>query len=84
MENEEYAALFKYCDKNSLLVCTWYGKLKTLYTPITVKVIKDVGNLKQKEYVKVTEIKLSSLGKTVFIIKNKAYYYHYFDIMTHL
>lgn len=83
MEND-YVALFKYCNKNSLLVCTWYGVLKTLFTPITVKVCKDIGHLKKGEYAKVSEIKLSTSGKTVFIIDNKPFYYHSFDILTHL
>lgn len=66
------------------MVITWYGKLKTLYCPITIKVREEVGNLSEGEYAKVSEVKLSSSGKTVFIIENKAYYYWYFDILTHL
>ncbi|WP_242157361.1 hypothetical protein [Aestuariivivens sediminis] len=84
MTNEEYAYLFKYCSPNSIMVVTWYGKLKTLYCPLTVIVRKKVGNLAVGDYVKVDEVKLSTTGKTVFIIQNKAYFYYYFDILTHL
>ncbi|WP_146892616.1 hypothetical protein [Gelidibacter salicanalis] len=84
MKNEELAELFKYCSPRSIMVITWYGKLKTLYCPITVKVKNDVGNLSIGNLVKVDAIKLSDTSVTVFIINNKAYYYYHFDILTHL
>lgn len=84
MNNEELALLFQFCSPKSILVVTWYGKLKTLYCPITVKINQNVGDLIKGKYAKVTEVKLSNSGKTVFIINKKAYYYHYFDILTHL
>ncbi|WP_308991625.1 hypothetical protein QLS71_006305 [Mariniflexile litorale] len=84
MNNEELAELFKYCSPKSILVVTWYGKLKTLYCPIKVKVNQDIGELSKGNYAKITEVKLSNSGKTVFIINKKAYYYYYFEILTHL
>ncbi len=84
MKNEELAELFKYCSPKSIMVVTWYGKLMTLYCPITVKVREKVGILAKGEYTKVSEVKLSTSGKTVFIVDNRAYYYYYFDILTHL
>lgn len=84
MNNKELAELFKYCSPKSILVITWYGKLKTLYCPITVKVVQEVGDFCIGDSAKVEEVKLSSSGKTVFIINNKAYYYYYFEILTHL
>ncbi|MFD2536068.1 hypothetical protein [Gelatiniphilus marinus] len=84
MKNEELAELFKYCSPKSILVITWYGKLKTLHCPITVKIAHDIGELTKGDYAKVTEVKLSSSGNTVFIINKRAYYYYYFDILTHL
>lgn len=84
MKNEDLANLFKYCSPKSILVVTWYGKLKILNCPITVKVKQDVGDVKSGTYVTVSEVKLSSSGKTVFVINKKPYYYHYFDILTHL
>ena len=84
MDKKSYAELFKYCSPESILVVTWYGKLKTMYCPITVKVKQEVGSLEQGSYVKVDKVLLSDSGKTVFMIENRAYYYYYFDILTHL
>jgi len=84
MENENYAELFKYCSPKSILVVTWYGKLRTLYCPFGVKVLSNVGLLKAGQYVKVEEVKLASNGKTVFIVEGSPYYYYNFDILTHL
>lgn len=84
MNNEELGELFKYCSPKSILVVTWFGKLIILYCPINVKVSRDIGELSKGSHEKVTEVKLSSTGKTVFVIKNKAYYYHYFEILTHM
>jgi predicted aconitase len=84
MENEDFAELFKYCSPYSILVVTWYGKLKALNCPFAVKVIENVGLLGIGDYCRVEKVMLSSSGKTVFVIKGKAYHYHYFDIMTHL
>ena len=84
MQNENLAELFKYCSPKSIMVVTWYGKLKTLYCPITVKVVIKVGNLAKGSYQKVEEVKLASNGNTVFVIDKKPYYYYYFDILTHL
>ncbi|WP_417876418.1 hypothetical protein [Winogradskyella sediminis] len=84
MKDEEFAELFKYCSPYSILVVTWYGKLKTLNCPITVKLIQSIGLLNKGDFAKVEKVMLSSSGKTVFIIDKKAYFHHYFDILTHL
>lgn len=84
MKDEEFAELFKYCSPYSILVVTWYGKLKILNCPITVKVLIDIGLLNKGSYAKVDKVMLSSSGKTVFVIDRKAYFHHYFDILTHL
>jgi hypothetical protein len=84
MSKEKWAELFQYCSPHSILVVTWYGRSKELYCPITVKVKTDVGNLKKGNYEKVESVVLSNSGVTVFEIKGAYYFYHYFDIMTHL
>ncbi|RYH75537.1 hypothetical protein EVU94_00850 [Flavobacteriaceae bacterium 144Ye] len=83
-KSNNLAELFKYCSPDSIMVVTWYGKLKTLHCPFTVKVSQSVGKLTKGNYQKVEEVKLATNGKTIFIIKEKPYYYHYFDILTHL
>lgn len=81
MNKNEIAEIFKYCSPNSLLVVTYYNRLKELFCPFPVLVKQDVGDLKGGKYVKVELVKLSTNGKTVFIIKGKAYYYYHFDII---
>jgi hypothetical protein len=81
MTNENYAEYFKFCSPESIMVVTWYNKLKEIYCPFTVSVKIKVGNLIVGQKAKVTSVKLSSNGKTVFIILGQAYYYNYFDIL---
>lgn len=63
------------------MVVTWYNKLKEIYCPFPVVVKAKVGNLAMGQKAKVSSVKLSSNGVTVFIINNQAYYYNYFDIL---
>ena len=84
MNGKENVELFDYCSPKSILVVTWYGKLKTLYCPFYVKVEVDIGKLKKGQYAKVDWVKLATNGKTVFGINGEAYQYFYFDIITHL
>lgn len=81
MKTENYAEYFQYCSPDTIMVVTWYNKLKEVYCPFTVSVREKVGNLAMSQKVKVTSVKLSSTGVTVFMIDNQAYYYHYFDII---
>ena len=81
MNKKEIAEIFKYCSPNSLLVVTYYNRLKELFCPFLVKVKLNVGKLKKGEIVKVEAVKLSTNGKTVFIIREKAYYYYHFEIL---
>ncbi|WP_053991927.1 hypothetical protein [Mangrovimonas sp. TPBH4] len=83
MEKNEMAELFKYCSPQSIMIITWYNKLKELYCPFNVQVANDIGDLKKGELVKVEAVKLSSSGITVFIIAKKAYYYYHFRILLH-
>lgn len=84
MKEDEIVDLFKYCSPNSILVVTWYGKLKTLYCPFKVKAEVSIGKLVKGQYATVVWVKLATNGKTVFGIQGEAYQYHYFDILTHL
>lgn len=81
MTNENYAEYFQYCSPDTIMVVTWYNKLKEIYCPFTVNVREKVGNLTVGQKVKVTSVKLSSSGVTVYTINNQAYYYYYFDII---
>ncbi|UWX54905.1 hypothetical protein NYZ99_19555 [Maribacter litopenaei] len=84
MDGKENVELFDYCSPKSILVITWYGRVKPLYCPFCVKAEVDVGKLKKGQYAKVDWVKLATNGKTVFGINGKAYQYFYFDILTHM
>ncbi|WP_419213441.1 hypothetical protein ACNR9Q_04620 [Maribacter sp. X9] len=84
MNEDEIVELFRYCSPQSILVVTWYGKLKTLHCPFTVKAEVNIGKLKKGQYAKVDWVKIATNGKTVFGIQGEAYQYFYFDILTHL
>ncbi len=81
MNKKEIAELLQYCSPNSILVCTYFNKLATLYCPFKVLAREDVGGLKRNRTYQVTAVKLSTNLKTVFIINNQAYFYNHFDII---
>jgi hypothetical protein len=84
MNEEEISKLFQYCSPKSILVVTWYNKLKVLHCPFTVKAEVTVGRLIKGQYAQVDWVKIATNGKTVFGIQGEAYQYFYFDILTHL
>ncbi len=81
MNQEEVAELFKYCSPRSVMVYTWYGKLLELYCPFLVQANRNVGGIVKDSRVKVDAVKLSSTGKTVYIIGKRAYHYYNFEIL---
>tara|TARA_Y100000815_G_C13179821_1_gene438884 strand:- start:300 stop:557 length:258 start_codon:yes stop_codon:yes gene_type:complete len=83
MKTEEIADLFKFCSPNSILVMTWYNKLKELYCPFSVQAKTNIGSISQKEIKVVDAVKLSGNGVTVYVIDKQAYYYYHFDILLH-
>lgn len=84
MSEDEIVELFKYFSPHSILVITWYGRLKVLHCPFTVKAEVSIGKLVKGQYVLVECVKMATNGKTVFVIKGEAYQYFYFDILTHM
>tara|TARA_Y100000815_G_scaffold275640_1_gene315533 strand:+ start:4660 stop:4917 length:258 start_codon:yes stop_codon:yes gene_type:complete len=83
MKTDEIADLFKFCSPHSILVMTWYNKVKELYCPFAVQAKVDIGTISQKEVKEVSAVKLSSKGTTIFIIEDQAYFYYYFEILLH-
>ena len=81
MNNREWGELLKYSSPFSIWVITWNDKLIELACPFLVLVIKDVGELKMNTKIQVDKVKISSSMITVFIIKEKAYYYYHFKII---
>ena len=81
MTKKELAELLKYSSPREIYVITWNNVLKRLFCPFRVKVLQDIGTLKKGQIVLVQEIKITLELKTVFIIKNEAFYYYHFDIL---
>ncbi len=81
MTKKELAELLKYSTPREIYVITWNNVLKRLFCPFRVKVLQDIGTLKKGQIVLVQEIKVTLELKTVFIIKNEAFYYYHFDII---
>lgn len=81
MTKKELVEQLKYSLPNELWVITWNNILKRLFCPFEVKVLQDIGTLKKGQIVLVDEVKVTLELKTVFIINQSAYYYHYFEIL---
>jgi hypothetical protein len=81
MTKKELAELLKYSSPLEIYVITWNNILKRLFCPFRVKVLQDIGALKKGQTVLVQEVKVTFELKTVYIIKNEAYYYYHFDIL---
>ena len=81
MTKKELAELLKYSSPREIYVITWNNVLKRLFCPFRVKVLQDIGTLKKGQVVLVQENKVTLELKTVFIIKNEAFYYYHFDIV---
>lgn len=80
MDGNALAFLLKYSSPFSILVVTEGDRLVELNCPFDVIVIKNVKNLMIGEIRTVTQIKLSTNSKIVYIINSSAFYYYYFDI----
>jgi hypothetical protein len=81
MTKKELAELLKYSSPLEIYVITWKNTLTKLYCPFEVQVLQDIGTLKEGQFVFVEEIKVTIELKTVYIIKNEAYYYYHFGIL---
>lgn len=81
MDEKQLADLLKYSNSKQLYIVTWNNILKLLFCPFKVKLLLNVGNLKKGQVVWVDEVKITQELKTVYIINEQAYYYHYFDII---
>ena len=81
MNKDGWAELLKYSSPDSIWVITWKNKLFELKCPFTVVVKYDVGDLLCGNKELVEKVKISSSMITVFIIRDKAYYYNHFQIL---
>ncbi|NHM06547.1 hypothetical protein G4D82_04885 [Flavobacterium sp. CYK-4] len=81
MSDKELAEQLKHSSPQELYVVTWDNQLKLLKCPFRVLVLVNIGILKKGLTVVVNEVKVTAELRTVFIIKNDAYYYYYFDFV---
>lgn len=80
MDGNALAFLLKYSSPFSILVVTKDDKLIELYCPFEVKVIRNVKNLMVGEVKTVTQVKLATNNKLVYVINSTPFYYSYFHI----
>jgi hypothetical protein len=81
MTERQMAELLKYASPYSILVVTYRNKIMELKVPFRVKLKHKIGDLIKGRIEEVELVKLSSNLKTVFIIREEAYYYYHFNIL---
>jgi hypothetical protein len=81
MNANEYGFLLRYSSPYSILVVTSDDKLIELECPFRVRVIKSVNKMTLSQIKEVTQVKLSTNGKIVYIIYDEPYYYNHFTIV---
>jgi len=81
MDVNAYGFLLKYSSPYSILVVTKEDRLKELRCPFEVEVIKNVKNMMMSQIKEVTQVKLATNNKLVYIIDDKPYFYDYFTIL---
>jgi hypothetical protein len=81
MNANEYGFLLRYSNSNSILVVTFDNRLIELACPFKVEVIKSINNMMKSQIKEVTQVKLSTNSKIVYIINDEPYYYNHFTIV---
>ena len=82
MDKQNLAFQLNYSSSQWLYVVTWNNILKQLFCPFKVIVLSQIGTLNKGQIVWVEAVKVTIELKTVFIVKQQAYYYYHFDILT--
>ena len=81
MTKKDLSDQLKYSSPKELWVITWNNILKRIFCPFKVRVLQDVGLLKREQIVLVSEVKVTTELKTVYMINGLAYYYYHFDVL---
>lgn len=71
----------QYGSSNSILVVNALGRIRQLYTPFRVKVIKAGHNLKEGTFVYVDEVAIDENGNLVYITASGAFLHSQFRII---
>jgi len=79
--NEEYLTeLLMWTKSNSILIINFEGKLKRLYCPFHVIVIRKVPNFDLLDIAEVESVKITLKLEEVYIIEGEAYFVWNFKI----
>lgn len=81
MNKKQLVEFLRFSSPDYIYIVTWYNKLLKLDCPFQVQLKHDIGELLKGDIVYVDKVKLTVELKTVFVVKNKAYYYHHFQIL---
>ena len=81
MNANEYGFLLRFSSPFSILVVTFDNRLIELACPFKVEVIKAINNMMVSQIKEVTQVKLSTNGKIVYIIDDEPYYYNHYTII---
>ena len=81
MDVNDYGFLLRYSSPFSILVITKDNRLIELKCPFKIEVIKSVKNMVVTQIKEVTQVKLATNNKLVYIIDDAPYYYYYFNII---
>ncbi|MHB1106986.1 MAG: hypothetical protein ACYCZ2_11540 [Lutibacter sp.] len=81
MDEKYLAYLLKYSSSSELWIVSYDNLLKILFCPFRVLVLTNVGTLTKGQIVWVQNVKITQELKTVYIVKEQAYYYYHFEII---
>ena len=81
MDLNAYGFLLKYSSPYSILVVTKEDKLIELRCPFEVEVIKNIKNMMNGQIKEVSQVKLATNNKLVYIIDKKPFFYDHFKIL---
>lgn len=71
MSNEELVELLKSCSPHIIYVVNEKNRIIKLQTPLKLKVLADIGDLRKRNVVTCTELKITTHAKIVFHIQGK-------------
>ena len=81
MDMNAYGFLLKYSSPYSILVVTKEDKLIELRCPFEVEVIKNIKNMMNGQIKEVSQVKLATNNKLVYIINEEPFFYDHFKIL---
>ena len=81
MDINAYGFLLKYSSPYSILVVTKEDKLIELRCPFEVEVIKNIKNMMNGQIKEVSQVKLATNNKLVYIINEEPFFYDHFKIL---